>query len=182
MALKATVYKAELEISDIDRGYYGSHSLTLARHPSETEERLMIRLLAFAMHAGERLEFGRGLSTDNEPDLWRRDDTGAIELWVDVGLPDERRLRKAAGRARELALLAYGQRAMDVWWRKNSADLLRLQGLKIWSLSDEAVQDLASLAQRNMTLQCTIQEGQVAFSDASEYRVVQPVRLSDSPG
>ena len=181
MALKATVYKVELEISDIDRGYYGSHTLTLARHPSETEERLMIRLLAFALHADERLEFGRGLSTDDEPDLWLRDDTGAIQLWIDVGLPDERRLRKAAGRARELVLLAYGQRAMDVWWRKNSADLLRLQSLTVWALPDEAVQDLARLAHRNMTLQCTIQEGQVAFSDASEYLVVQPIRLRESP-
>ena len=177
MALKATVYKVELDISDIDRGYYGSHALTLARHPSETEERLMIRLLAFVMHADERLEFGRGLSTDDEPDLWLRDDTGAIELWIDVGLPDERRLRKAAGRSPQLALLAYGQRAMDVWWRKNSADLRRLQSLKVWSLSDDAVADLASLARRNMKLQCTIQEGQIAFSDGDEYVVVQPERL-----
>ena len=177
MALKATVYKVELDISDIDRGYYGSHALTLARHPSETEERLMIRLLAFVMHADDRLEFGRGLSTDDEPDLWLREDTGEIQLWIDVGLPDERRLRKAAGRSPQLALLAYGQRAMDVWWRKNSADLRRLQSLKVWSLSDDAVADLASLARRNMKLQCTIQEGQIAFSDGDEYVVVQPERL-----
>ena len=92
MALKSTVYKADLHIADMDRQYYQQHSLTLARHPSETEERLMVRLLAFVLHAAERLEFGQGLSTDDEPDLWLKDLTGAIELWIDVGLPDEGRL------------------------------------------------------------------------------------------
>ncbi len=177
MALKATVYKAQLEISDIDRGYYGSHTLTLARHPSETEERLMIRLLAFAMHADERLEFGRGLSAEDEPDLWLRDDTGAIQLWVDVGLPDERRLRRAAGRSPRLSVLAYGHRALDVWWRKHGAALSRLRGLHIHRLADEALADLGELAKRSMALQCTIQEGQVAFSDGGNYVVIQPSRL-----
>jgi uncharacterized protein YaeQ len=98
MALKATVVKAELQVSDMDRHYYASHNLTLAQHPSETDERLMVRLLAFALNADERLEFGKGLSSDDEPDLWRRDYTGDIELWIDLGQPDESRIRKASGR------------------------------------------------------------------------------------
>jgi uncharacterized protein YaeQ len=177
MALKATVYRAELAVADIDRGYYATHSLTLARHPSETEERLMIRLLAFALYADERLTFGRGLSSDDEPDLWRKEDNGEISRWIDVGLPDERRLRRAAGRARALSLLVYGQRAAEVWWRKNQDALARLSTLTVLQLADDAVERLARLAARNMTLQATLQDGQISLSDAGSYVVIEPARL-----
>jgi uncharacterized protein YaeQ len=177
MALKATVYRAELAVADIDRGYYETHTLTLARHPSETEERLMIRLLAFAMHADPRLEFGRGLSNDDEPDLWQKEDNGEIRLWIDVGLPDERRLRRAAGRARSLKLLTYGQRAADIWWRKNEGALARLPTLTVQQLPDEAAKGLAELAGRAMKLQVTVQDGQISVSDAKRYVVVEPIRL-----
>lgn len=169
MALKATIYKAGLQISDLDRGHYGSHALTLARHPSETEERLMLRLLAFAMHADAALEFGRGLSNEDEPDLWLKDDTGSIQLWIDLGLPDERRLRRAAGRAERVVLLAYGERAFEVWWRKQQAACSRLQALTIWALSDGDLAELAALASRNMQLQITLQEGQLAVADGERY-------------
>jgi uncharacterized protein YaeQ len=177
MALKATVYRAELAVSDIDRGYYATHALTLARHPSETEERLMIRLLAFALHADERLTFGRGLSTDDEPDLWQMQDSGEISLWIDVGLPDERRLRRAAGRARALCLLTYGQRAAEIWWRKNQDALARLSTLTVLQLPDDAVASLTSLAARNMTLQATLQDGQISLSDSRSYVVIEPAKL-----
>ena len=118
MALKSTIFKAELSVADIDRGYYGDHALTIARHPSETDERMMVRLLAFALHADDALTFGRGLSSEDEPDLSRRDLTGTIELWIDVGLPDERDLRKACGRSREVHVYAYGGRACALWWEK----------------------------------------------------------------
>lgn len=169
MALKATVYKAELQVSDTDRGHYGTHLLTLARHPSETEERLMLRLLAFAMHADERLDFGRGLSTEDEPDLWLKDATGSIELWIDLGLPDEKRLRRAAGRARQVVLLAYGERAFEVWWRKQEAACSRLAQLTVWSIADTSLADLATLASRNMQVQCTLQDGQIAITDGERY-------------
>src|SRR6185436_7958792 len=116
MALKATIFKVELSVADIDRGYYADHALTIARHPSETDERMMVRILAFALRAQERLEFGRGLSSEDEPDLVERDLTGAIERWIDVGLPDEREVRKACGRARHVDVIAYGGRAVDLWW------------------------------------------------------------------
>ena len=90
MALNATTYKVEPAISDMDRGYYATHALTLARHPSETDERMMVRVLAFALHAHEYLEFGQGMTNEDEADLWRKDLTGAIELWIDVGIPDEK--------------------------------------------------------------------------------------------
>ena len=103
MALKATIFKADLQIADMDRSYYANHALTIARHPSETDERMMVRVLAFALNAHERLEFGKGLSSDDAPDLWLKDLTGAIECWIDVGLPDERRGRGACGRAGRVA-------------------------------------------------------------------------------
>ena len=121
MAVGAKVHKVELQVSDLDRHHYGTHPLVLAQHPSETDERVMLRVLAYALFADERLEFGRGLSTDDEPDLWRRDLTGAIEQWIELGQPDESRVRKACGRAREVVVITYGGRAADLWWEKNAA-------------------------------------------------------------
>ncbi|MEW5771154.1 MAG: YaeQ family protein [Pseudomonadota bacterium] len=161
MALKATVFKADLQVADMDRNHYADYGLTLARHPSETDERMMVRLLAFALFAGEGLGFGKGLCVDDEPDLWRKDLTGAIELWIDVGLPDEKWTRKACGRARQVAIVAYGARAVDVWWEQNQAKLARLDNLAVFRLPAEATQALAALAQRTMRLQCTVQDGQV---------------------
>ena len=168
MAQGATVYKADLTVSDLDRGVYSQHALTLARHPSETEERLMVRLLAFALHASDRLEFGRGLSTEDEADLWERDDTGVIERWIDVGLPDEKTIRKAAGRAREVVVLAYGARRVDGWWSDNAAAFSRVQNLRVYTLNAADIAALQSLAARSMALTCTIQEGHVWLaSDAA---------------
>lgn len=180
MALKATVYKADLQIADIDRGYYADHPLTLARHPSETEQRLMVRVLAFALHANDTLEFGRGISTDDEPDLWQRDATGAIEHWIDLGMPDERRLRRAAGRARQVTLIGYGERAFEIWWRKHGPALARLDRLAVWSLADAEVESLVPLAARSMTLQALIQDGELTLSDAGRSATVTPV-LRQSP-
>ncbi|HVO89689.1 MAG TPA: YaeQ family protein [Casimicrobiaceae bacterium] len=173
MALKATIYKADLSIADIDRGYYADHALTLARHPSETNERMMVRLLAFALHAHEALEFGRGLSTEDEPDLWRRDLTGAIEQWIDVGLPDERELRKACGRAREVHVIAYGGRAVDLWWEGARDKLDRLDRLSVREVPIEASRALAALAERSMRLQVTIQEGHVLVVEGSRSVAVE---------
>ncbi len=174
MALRATVYKADLTVSDLDRGVYAQHALTLARHPSETEERLMVRLLAFALHAGERLEFGRGLSTGDEADLWQRDDTGVIERWIDVGLPDERTLRKACGRAREVVVLAYGARKVDAWWSGNAEAFSRLENLRVYTLAAADTEALQSLAARSMTLTCTVQDGHVWLASASATIELRP--------
>lgn len=166
MALRSTIYKAELAVADIDRGYYADHTLTLARHPSETEERLMVRALAFAMSADERLSLAGDISTDGEPALWRRDDTGAIEQWIEVGLPDERLLRRAAGRADEVVVLAYGGRKAEAWWQDNRRDLARLRNLTVWFLPPEGCDALTALAERSMRLGCTHQEGHWLISGA----------------
>jgi uncharacterized protein YaeQ len=164
MALKATIFKAALQIADMDRGYYADHALTIARHPSETDERMMLRVLAFALHAGPGLEFGRGLSTDDEPDLWQRDLTGRIRLWVDVGLPDEKLVRRGCGRADEVVIYAYG-RGAELWWERSRGALERARNLRVLSVPAAASQELARLAQRAMQLQCTIQEGHIWLSD-----------------
>ena len=126
MALKATIFKAELTVSDTDRGYYATHALTIARHPSETDERMMVRLLAFAVHAGESLQFTTGLSTEGEPDLWQRSPSNEIDLWIDVGLPDEKHLRRACGRARQVVVYAYGGNRAGIWWARVGDALSRL--------------------------------------------------------
>jgi len=167
MALKSTIFKVELSIADVERGYYRDHSLTIARHPSETDERMMVRLLAFALHADDSLEFGRGLSAEDEPDLWRRDLTGVIERWIDVGLPDERDVRKAYGRARSVDILAYGGRAVELWWQGARAKLERLDRLTVTELPLDASRALALLAGRSMRLQVTIQEGHVLVVDGA---------------
>ena len=166
MATGATIYRADLSIADMDRNYYADHSLTVARHPSETEERLMVRLLAFAVFAAEGLEFGRGLSTDDEPDLWLRDLTGLVELWIEVGQPDESRLRKACGRAREVRVYCFSGRSAAIWWQKNAEALGRLSNLQVFEVPAEASERLAALAARNMQLQCLVQEGAVQVMDA----------------
>lgn len=167
MATGATIHRADLSIADMDRNYYADHSLTIARHPSETEERLMVRLLAFAAFADPAMEFGRGISTDDEPDLWKRDLTGQIELWIDVGLPEEKWLRKACGRSRQAVVLAYGGSKADLWWKRNGADLQRCANLTVLAVPAQATEGLAALASRAMRLNVTIQESQVWIGSAT---------------
>ena len=164
MAIKATIFKAELQVSDLDRGHFATHALTIARHPSETDERMMVRVLAFALNADDMLEFGRGLSSEGEPDLVQRDLTGAIDHWIDVGLPDEREIRKAAGRARRVTVYTYGGRSADLWWTQNQPALARLDNLTVVNVPEETADALEALAARNMRLDWTIQEGQIWLS------------------
>ncbi len=179
MAIKATIFKANLQIADMERHYYQDHVLTLARHPSETDERMMVRLLAFALHAAEHLEFGQGMTADDEADLWQKDLTGSIELWIDVGIPDEKLIRKACGRSNKVVVYAYGGRVADMWFAQNGKQFERLTNLTIINLPVESTRAIAKLAQRNMQLQCTIQDGQVWLSDGNESVQVERVRLKE---
>lgn len=165
MAQKATVFKSHLQIADMDRGYYNDHRLTVAQHASETDERMMVRLLAFALHASAGLQFTKGLDADDEPDVWQKSLTDEIEVWIDVGLPDEKRIRKACGRAKQVYIYAYGGRAAQLWWEQAAGKSPRFENLKVLDLPQPATKALAELAQRSMNLQCTIQEGQVWVSD-----------------
>jgi uncharacterized protein YaeQ len=171
MALKATIFKVELQVSDLDRGHFATHALTLARHPSETDERMMVRVLAFALDADEALQFGRGLSSEDEPDLVKRDLTGAIELWIEVGLPDERDLRKAAGRAARVKVYTYG-RGVGAWAAQNEGALSRLANVDVLRVEESAA--LARWAARNMAMACTIQDGQAYLSCGDESLIYVP--------
>ncbi len=177
MALNATIFKADLTITDMDRGYYATHALVLARHPSETDERMMVRLLAFALNAGEALVFGKGLSSEDEPDILEKDLTGAIQLWVEVGLPDEKAVRKACGRAAQVRIYSYG-RGTERWWRDAQTALARPDNLTVIELPQAATQAMAALAQRSIQLQCTVQDGTVWLTDGKNTVEVTPVLLN----
>lgn len=181
MAANSTTYKVELSISDMDRNYYATHTLTLAQHPSETDERLMVRLLAFVLYADERLAFGKGISNDDEPDLWRKDRTGEILEWIELGQPDEQRIRKACGRARQVVVVNYGGRAADIWWEKNKAQLQRQDNLSVVNIVSAEIAALAALSERNMRLQFMIQDGQVQlFGGDSAFTIDPVVRMASS--
>ena len=178
MALKSTIYKIDLNIADMDRQYYAQHSLTLAKHPSETDERVMVRLIGFAMYANEALIFGKGLSDDEEPDLWQKDLTGAIQLWMDVGLPTEKDIRKAAGRAKQVVVILYGGRIADMWWTQNSKAVLKINNLTVINLPETS--NLAQLAAKSINLSCTVQDSEILIShDVGSFTVV-PVILKQA--
>ncbi len=177
MALRATLYKAGLAVADIDRGHYGDYALTIAKHPSETEERMMVRVLAFALDADDALSFGRGLSTDDDPDLLRSDLTGAIDTWIDVGWPDERRVRRACARARTVRVLTYGGAKAQAWWRQSASAFTRCDNLEVLEVPADASAALAALARRSMQLHCSIQERQVLFGSDDGQAAFEPVAL-----
>ena len=181
MALTATIFKAVLHIADMDRHYYRDHVLTIARHPSETDERMMVRVLAFVRHAHDALAFGNGLSTDDEPDLWQKDLTGAIDLWIDVGQPDEKSVRKACGRAKQVVIYPYGGRSADRWWEQSRATLERATNLTVMDLPVDTSRALAKLAQRAMELQCTIQDGQIWMGDRDNTVQVELAMMKSAP-
>jgi uncharacterized protein YaeQ len=165
MALKATVFKAQLQVSDMDRGHYQAYTLTLARHPSETDERLMVRLLAFTLNANEALSFTKGLSTEDEPELWQKSLSDEIELWIELGQLDEKRLRRACGLARQVIVYLYAQRSASVWWSQHQEMVRRFSNLRVVMLTVSGDTRLEQLAQRNMTLNATVQDNQIWLSD-----------------
>jgi uncharacterized protein YaeQ len=173
MALKSTVYKANLAIANIDQAYYAEHALTLARHPSETDERMMVRLVALAMQAHQiqelcngdgTLAFGAGLSDANEPDVWLKDFTGQIQMWIEVGLPEEKPILKACGKARKVFIYPY-HHSTAIWYKAIENKIARLSNLEIYRIPSEQSQELAGMAQRSMQLQATIQESTCLMSD-----------------
>jgi len=181
MALKATIFKVDLALADMDRNHFADYALTLARHPSENDVRMMVRLLAFMRYADEALAFGKGLSTDEEPDLWRKDLTGVIGLWIVVGQPDERWLRKASGRAARVVVFSYGGRVAEIWWEQNRATLEKMPNLKVWRLSQPDSQAIAALARRAMALQCLVQDGEMLITGEGETLRVEPALVFESP-
>jgi uncharacterized protein YaeQ len=184
MAIKSTIFKASLSVADIDHNYYADHALTLARHPSETDERMMVRLVALALNAWQLqsvckgdgiLAFGAGLSDPNDPDLSLKDFTGLTRLWVEVGQPEDKPIAKACQKADQVIVYAF-HHAAEVWWRGIENKLTRLDKLQVWRVPAEAAQSLAQLAQRNMQLQATVQEGNLSLSDSKTHIDIECVR------
>jgi len=181
MAIKATIFKANLQIADMDRHVYGDHSLTIARHPSETDERMLIRVLAFALNVpasndNGTLELAKSLWDVDEPDLWQKDLTGQITHWIDVGQPDEKRLMKASGRAGRVSVLSFSA-STAVWWRGIETKITRARNLTVWQIDAAASQALSELAQRTMQLQVTVQDGTLWIGDGKHTVEITPNKL-----
>ena len=180
MAQKATIYKVELSVCDMDRHYYETRKLTIAKHPSETDERLMVRILAFALNASEHLEFSRGLSADDEPDIWQKSLSGELELWVALGLPSDKIVRQSCGKAGEVIVYCYGGKTAEVWWDKIKNSTTRFDNLQVINLSETNTSELAKLASRSMKLQVNIQDGEVMVSIDDSIVYVTPVKWKDA--
>ena len=181
MAIKATIFKASLQIADMDRSLYADHSLTIARHPSETDERLMVRLLAYALNVPADadqggLEFGKGLWDVDEPELWQRDLTGRIVHWIEIGQPDDKRLLKACGRSDRVSVLSMSH-STPIWWAGVAGKLARTRNLEVWQIAAPQSQALAGLAQRSMQLHVTVQDGSVHVADSAQSVEITPMRL-----
>lgn len=174
MAQKSTIYKVELSVSDMDRHYYETHKLTVAKHPSETDERLMVRLLAFALNANEQLELTKGLSNDDEPDIWQKSLSGELEMWIALGLPSEKIVRQSCAKADKVIIYSYGGRTAEMWWDRIKNNTTRFDNLQVVNLSDQSTNELANLANRTLKLQVNIQDGDVMVSADDSIVYVTP--------
>jgi len=176
MAQKSTIHKVELSVSDMDRHYYETHKLTVAKHPSETDERLMVRIVAFALNAHEHLEMTKGLSTDDEPDIWQKSLSGELDVWVALGLPSEKVMRQSCGKADRVIVYTYGGRTAEMWWDKIKNSTARFDNLQVINLPENDTSELAKLVSRAMKLQINIQDGEVMVSVGDSIVYVTPVK------
>ena len=174
MAIKSTIYKADIQVSNMGSHYFNEHGLTLARHPSENAERMMLRLLAFALHADEYMMFSKGLCADDEPDVWQKSLSDEIEVWIDLGQPDEKRIRKACGRAKQVFIYTYNYRSALAWWEQTKNKLSRFNNRTVIAIPDEEFFAMGKIATRNMQLQYTIQDGEVLLSDGENSVAINP--------
>ncbi len=165
MAIKATVFKAALNIADMDRNYYNDHQLTIARHPSETDLRMMARLAVYSLNADQDLTFTRGISTDDEPDIWLKDYSDQIKHWIELGQPDEKRIRQACAKAEQVSIYCYSGHGAEIWWQQIEAQLQRFDHLRVFNLDASAMEALANLANRAMDLSAFIQDQGLTVSD-----------------
>jgi uncharacterized protein YaeQ len=165
MALKATIIKLDLTISDMDRDYYQQHNITMAQHPSETEQRLILRTIAFTLFARENLQFTKGLSDDSQPDLWQKNLIDDIELWIDLGQPDEKRIRKACHKAKQVIILSYGDNAASMWWKNVEKKAKAFDNLSVYHINTDQYQSLSQLMQRHLVLNASIQDAELWLSD-----------------
>jgi len=176
MALKATINKATIHLSDMDRNYYDTLQLTIAQHPSETDQRLMIRLIAYILNAHENLEFGKGVSDEDEAALWQINYSEVIELWIELGQLDEKRIKKACNRSQKVKLYCYGS-SVDTWWSQSASKMRQFSKLSIEQFSEETSLALAKLISRSMEFQCSIQDNQLWLTSGDETLLIETIKL-----
>ena len=176
MALKAKIYKATINLADMDREYYDTINLTIAQHPSETEQRMMVRLIAFILNAHEDLQFGKGLSDEDEAAIWQINYSSVIDLWVELGQIDNKRLKKACSRSKKVKLYCYGS-SVDIWWSQNQSKMRQFEQLTIEQFSTETTDALVKLVDRNMDFQCSIQDGQLWLNSGDETLLIETISL-----
>ena len=167
MALKATIFKVELSIADMDRHYYADHHLTIARHPSESDKRMMLRVIAFAFNANEHLIFTKGLSDVDEPEVWQKNYSDEIELWIELGQPSEQRIKKGCNQAQQMLVYSFDNGMFNQWWLKEKNVLNQRKNLSIYTIAEDIIEQLANLVTRTMKIQCTIDDGQAWFTLAN---------------
>lgn len=178
MAANATIYKASLNIADMDRHYYNEHNMTMAKHPSENDLRLMVRLVAFVLNADEDLLFSKGIAQDDEPDIWQKDLSGDIKLWIDLGQPDEKRIRKACGRSEKVIIYTYQEGSASAWYKQAQKTLNRFKNLSVIYLNIDG--EIEQLAQRTMSLSCNMSDGELTMLDDEHSVIVTQERWKDS--
>ena len=161
MAANATINKALLNIANMDEHYYAEHNLTLAQHPSENDLRLMIRIVAFILNANDTLMFCKGISQDDEPDLWQKSFGDDIEVWIDLGQADEKRIKKACGQSDKVIIYTFKESLAKPWFEKIKNSLNRFKNLKIIHLNIDG--DIESLAKRAMNIQCNILDNELTL-------------------
>jgi uncharacterized protein YaeQ len=176
MALPVTIYKASIQLADLDRGIYETLQTTVARHPSETEERLVGRLLAYAMVYEDGLAFTKGVCDGDEPDLWSKRPDGRIKSWIEVGLPDPDRLLKARRHADQVALLAFGAR-LPGWEKQHLDKLIHSSNITVITLEQGFINQLVARLERSVSWSITITEGNLYLQDGSETLETTPRRF-----
>jgi len=176
MALKATIYKASIHLSDMDRNYYDTLQLTIAQHPSETDQRMMLRIIAFVLNAHDDLQFGRGVSDEDEATIWQINYSKEIELWIELGTIDEKRIKKACNRSKQMKLYCYG-RSVEPWWKQIGSKLQQFDNLSIEQFSMATIESLIKLIDRNMEFQCSIQDGQLWLTVGDDTLLIETTTL-----
>jgi uncharacterized protein YaeQ len=181
MAIKSSVYKLNLDISDCNKNYFNTHQLILSKHPSETEQRLMVRVLAFALNASESLSFSKGLCADDEPEIWDKNLSDEILNWISLGQVDIKLVKKSLGRSKEVVIFTYAGNKSKTWWQQNQTQLEKFNKLKVVNIKVDDVKAMEQLVSRNMDLQCTIQDELVYLSNAEHSLTIEPELLLYTP-
>jgi|TARA_B110001469_G_C9539565_1_gene267995 uncharacterized protein YaeQ len=175
MAISSTINKVSLSIANMDTHYYQSHELTAAQHPSESDFRFMVRLIAFILNADEQLAFTKGMNNDDQPELWKKSLSDEIELWIDFGQLDEKRIRKACGRAKQVLIYTYHEGKASVWWQQQQEKCQRFNNLSVIQINADGID---SLLQRSMQLQCNIQDDVMYLSDDNDSHTITFTKMN----